>query len=45
MVNLASRVHLVRDEEVLATWTVDARGRSDLIGVPRPQLGLRLQPW
>lgn len=29
VVNLASRVHLVRDQDVLATWTVDARGRSD----------------
>lgn len=29
VVNLASQVHLVRDQGVLATWTVDARGRSD----------------
>lgn len=29
VVNLASRVHLVRGVEVEATWTVDARGRSD----------------
>jgi D-serine deaminase-like pyridoxal phosphate-dependent protein len=29
VVNLASQVHLVRNENVLATWTVDARGRSD----------------
>ncbi len=29
VVNLASRVHLTRDQDILATWTVDARGRSD----------------
>lgn len=29
VVNLASQVHLVRGQEVLATWMVDARGRSD----------------
>ncbi len=29
VVNLVSQVHLVRDAEVLETWTVDGRGRSD----------------
>lgn len=29
VVNLASKVFLVRDGQVLETWTVDARGRSD----------------
>lgn len=29
VVNLASRVHLVRRGEVIASWLVDARGRSD----------------
>jgi D-serine deaminase-like pyridoxal phosphate-dependent protein len=28
-VNLAAQVHLVREDSVLSTWTVDARGRSD----------------
>jgi len=29
VVNLASRTHVVRNGELLATWPVDARGRSD----------------
>jgi len=29
VINLAASVHVVRGEEVLATWIVDARGRSD----------------
>lgn len=29
VVNLASKVYLVRGDEVLDTWTVDGRGRSD----------------
>lgn len=29
VVNLASQVYLVRNQDVLETWTVEARGRSD----------------